>query len=376
VAGGIFARGWRSIREAGPRRLALTALLLVAALLLARFSWYLPVTEEAEHSLYDLRSFVLAEEAAQDERIVLVVYNDQTLINARKRSPLDRGLLSEALRNLDAMGAKAIGIDILFDQPQDEDEELIATLRSMRTPVSVAYAETGVNVDDIVFEQQQYLEQVLSSLEGSRAHPASIMLDNSFGVTRLWPRILPQLPPVLGRAMLTAANEGSSTLPGYEGAIRYRRATDESMGLFSSLPIDTFANPEIVPHLAPAIEGRYVLIGGDIVDYDRVETSLTAVTGRVPPGIEVHAEMIGQMLDDARLPKPPPAALWALALVVVGSAALTGLVELRSLKIYPLLALQFAASSARRSCSTRKASTRTACLPSAGFSVGSSHLPP
>ena len=30
------------------------------------------------------------------------------------------------LRNLDAMGAKAIGIDILFDQPQDEDDQLIA----------------------------------------------------------------------------------------------------------------------------------------------------------------------------------------------------------------------------------------------------------
>src|SRR5690606_4663886 len=62
---GLFARGWRSVREAGWRRLALTALLLVAALLLARFSWLLPVTEEAERSLYDLRSFVLAEQVEQ-----------------------------------------------------------------------------------------------------------------------------------------------------------------------------------------------------------------------------------------------------------------------------------------------------------------------
>ena len=48
VGSNIFARGWRNIREAGAKRLAVTALLLVAALLLARFSWFLPVTDEAE----------------------------------------------------------------------------------------------------------------------------------------------------------------------------------------------------------------------------------------------------------------------------------------------------------------------------------------
>ena len=120
--------------------------------------------------------------------MLLVVYDDQTLIKARKRSPLDRGLLAKALRNLDAMGAKAIGIDILFDQPQDEDDELIETLRAMKTPVSVAYAETQTNENDIVFEQQQYLEAFLARLKAAGG-PANIMLDNKFGVTRLWPEI-------------------------------------------------------------------------------------------------------------------------------------------------------------------------------------------
>ena len=69
------------------------------------------------------------------------------------------------------MGAKAIGIDILFDQPQDEDDELIATLRAMRTPVSVAYAETGTNEDDIVYEQQQYLDEFLAAARGQQRAP-------------------------------------------------------------------------------------------------------------------------------------------------------------------------------------------------------------
>ena len=344
----FLARGWRNIREAGTRRLVLTGLLLMAALLLARFSWFLPVTDEAESRLYDLRSFFLAEQVPQDDRIALVVYTDQTLINARKRSPLDRGMLAAALRNLDTMGAKAIGIDILFDQPQDEDDELIATLRAMKTPVSVAYAERTVNADDITYEQQTFLESFLARLEGSKAHPASIALSNADGVTRVWPRLAPQLPATIGRTMVAAAGEGGKTMPGYEGAIRYRRPLGDSRDpdfepVYSSIQIDGLTMPEVAPAFEPGIAGRYVLIGGDIVDYDRVETPLTAATGEMPPGIAIHAEMIAQMLDGARLPNLPPAALWALALVVVACAALTGMVELRSLRIYPLLAVQFAA---------------------------------
>ncbi|HWK40359.1 MAG TPA: adenylate/guanylate cyclase domain-containing protein [Croceibacterium sp.] len=355
---GIFFRGWRSIREAGARRLVLTGLLLVMALLLARFSWSYPafsgaerttpITGQAEQALYDVRSFIFAQQVPQDERILLIVYNDQTLINARKRSPLDRGLLAKTLENIDALGAKAIGIDILFDQPQDEDEELIETLRAMKTPVFVAYAETGVNSFDIRYEQQQYLEQFLKRLEGSNAHPASIALDDAFGVTRRWPPSYAHLPPVLGRAMLAEAGQTAKTLPGYEGAIRYRRpamdAESETTPIYASFPIDNFADPELAAAFGSIVEGRYVLIGGDIVDYDRVATPITEVTGEMrPPGIAVHAEMIAQMLDGQRLPQVPSAMLWLAAVLIVGCSALTGLVEIRSLRIYPLLAAQFAA---------------------------------
>ena len=203
MAGGLFARGWRNIREAGTRRLALTGLFLLAALLLARFSWHLPLTGEAERGLYDLRTYLLADQVEQDDRVLMIVYNDQTLINARKRSPLDRGLLVEVLRHLDGMGAKAIGVDILFDQPQDEDEELVATLRGMRTPTFVGYTRTDATRYDIVYEQQAFLDAFVARLEGSNAGPATIILDNNDGVTRNWPAELAGLPPTLGRAMLT-----------------------------------------------------------------------------------------------------------------------------------------------------------------------------
>jgi len=347
----MLARGWRSVRSAGPRRLAVTGALLLAALLLARFSWSLPITDDAERALYDLRTVVLAERTAQDDRVLMVVYDDQTLIKARKRSPLDRGLLSAALRNLDAMGPKAIGIDILFDQPQDEDEELIATLRAMRTPVLVAYAETETTELDIKYEQQQFLDRFVARLEGSKARPASILLDNNFGVTRNWPHEDARMPPLMSRAMLVAGGDGRLAMPGYEGALRYRQPAFADRPVFTKLQIDLFADPELAPAFAEQVAGRYVLIGGDIVDFDRVQTPFTNFSGKtvetgasdyLPPGVEIHATMLAQMLDGARLPKPSAWVLWGQALLVVIMATLSALLELRSWKFVPLMLAQAA----------------------------------
>jgi adenylate cyclase len=354
----MILAGWHNVREAGPRRLTLTAVLLVLALLLARYSWLLPFTDNAERALFDYRSFILAEQVDNDPRVVMVVYDDQTLIDLRKRSPLDRGMLSRALRNIDSMGAKAIGIDILFDQPQDEDAELIETLRSMQTPVSVAYAETATNALDIGYDQQQYLDSFMAELEGSNVRPGSIRLAESSGVTRVWPSIEEGLPPLIGRVMLEDAGAPKEqTLPGYEGAIRYRKPALREVPVFNTLKIDLFANndllavPEIRDQLVQTVAGSYVLVGGDIIDYDRALTPFSTfdddateqgVADIRPPGIEIHATTIAQMLDGARLAKPSEFYTWFLAAIVVLAATLTGLLEFRSWKFAPLLIAQLA----------------------------------
>lgn len=348
---GWLARGWRNVREAGGVQLAATLVVLCAALFIARFSWELPygqvptpLTGEAERALYDLRAYYAADLVEQDSRVVLVVYTDQTLINARKRSPLDRGLLARTLTTLDTMGAKAIGIDILFDQPQDEDADLIAALRAMQTPVAVAYANVATNRDDVVYEQQQYLDEFLAQLEGSKAGPASIRLDNTFGATRVWPGIVPGLPPLLGRAMLDDAGAPAPRFDGYDGALDYRRPKFVDAPLFAALQIDLLANPdpEVLPFLTEQIAGKYVLIGGDIVDYDRVETTFTSINGELPPGLAVHGEIIAQMLDNRVLNPIPVWILWTLAVLVVLSAALTALLEWPARRLAPLVIALFA----------------------------------
>lgn len=353
----ILANGWRSVREAGTKRLLFTGVLLVLALLLARFSWELPFTQRAELALYDARAYMLAEEIEGDDRITMVVYTDQTLFDYGKRSPLPRDLLANALRTLDGMGPKAIGIDILFDQYQEEDDALIAALREMQTPVAIAYAEIDTNAGDIEYFQQEYLVEFLNQLDGSNARPASIRLNESHGVTRIWPQIFDHLPPLLGRAMLEDAGEPNRMLPGYEGGVRYRHAPEAEIdpetgaamdrtSLFVELDISLFADPavmaipEVSEEIRSVVEGRYILIGGDLTDFDQVETTFTSIDGETRPGLEVHAELLGQMLDGAALRPVSQWYLWALALLVVIAAALTALLELRNLRFVPLLVIQ------------------------------------
>ena len=74
-----------------------------------------------------------------DGKITVVSYDSATLETTRKRAPKDRGMLARALAVINSMQPKAVGIDLIFDQPQPEDDQLVRTLRSMRTPTWIAY---------------------------------------------------------------------------------------------------------------------------------------------------------------------------------------------------------------------------------------------
>lgn len=351
---GLIPRAMRVMRDAGRGRLAAAALVLALALFVAGWDWGRPLgagshareipTADAERGLYDWRAATFAPRVAQDQRILMVVYDDQTLIATRKRSPLDRGLLARALRNLDAMGAHSIGIDILFDQPQDEDGALLAALRTMRTPVWLGYANLGDNREQIIFEQQQYLDRFIRAARTARVRPASIRLEtDSDNVARSWPTPQPGQPPLLALALRPAA-----AFADYRGAIRYRLPQPQpdrsEEPVIPSLQIDLLADPAMNAALAPMVRGRDVLIGGDIVDIDQFETPLSGRGAHSTMiGLEVHATMLAQVLDGARLRTVPVGVRWLTAALVVLAAAATSLAELRWLWLGPALVVQAAA---------------------------------
>ncbi|MES2700956.1 MAG: adenylate/guanylate cyclase domain-containing protein, partial [Pseudomonadota bacterium] len=168
------------------------------------------------------------------------------------------------------------------------------------------------------------------------------------GVLRQWPEILPDLPPLLGRAMLADAGEQVATLPGYTGMVRYRLPASDDTTLYPQFKVEVIGNDETmaIPELGEAIrasiKGSYVLIGGDINDIDRVLTPISAINGSDIPGLEWHAVALSQMLDNDRPRSIPSSAISAWTLLAVLAAGLTALSELKGWRVVPVLVVQLA----------------------------------
>lgn len=337
---GVRAR--LALRRLGVPRLAATIVFVVLGLAVAAFSWRLPLFGAAERALYDLRVVLTAPAVDQDRRIVMVTFNDDTLKHTQRRSPLDRGLLAKALTQIDALGPKAIGIDILIDEPQPDDDALIGALRGMRTPTHLAFGSNATNPDEIATWQEAFLRQFQARLAGSRSTPASIRVERENDVVRRWPSHTKGEPPLLAVSMAPH----NPAFDGYRGSLRFRNPKYLDRPLYAEFPIDMFGAPFTASLFKRFIAGRYVLVGGDISDIDRVANPATFLNGERPPGLQVHADMLAQILD-GRTETPIPNWLLALtALAAVAGGVLTGAVRSRPGWAQAFLAAQLLAVAA------------------------------
>ncbi|MEO0441328.1 MAG: adenylate/guanylate cyclase domain-containing protein, partial [Pseudomonadota bacterium] len=338
----------RIFAQLGPVRLTFTLLFLILAILIAGFSWKTPLIQDAERALYDLRASVFAPVVEKDDRIVMIVYNEETLRLTGQRSPVDRTILAQSLETIDAAGAKSIGIDILFDMPQDDDPLLIDMFRAMQTPTYLAYASAETN-PEITFAQQQFLDDYLTEFADSNVKPTTIRLDtDGDGVQRRWNAPPAGSPPFLAIAM-TGPNPAFA---GYSGAIRYFNAVNDEIPVFDKFPIESFADPATADMLASFIKDKYVLIGGDFIDRDRFETPISSIANSQDDvstqsddakmiGLEVHAHMLAQLLNDDRPAAIPTWALWTAALIVAACGGLSAVLIGNSIKIALILISQF-----------------------------------
>jgi adenylate cyclase len=331
------SRAKRTLKQIGPIRLLGTIIFLLLGLAFARYGWHIPLANDAERALYDIRLVTAAPRVGQDDRIVMVVFNDQTLEKVGKRSPLDRKMLAQALAAIDTMNPKAIGIDILIDQAQPEDPLLIETFRRMKTPTHLAFASNATNPDYMQYWQEQFLRGFLQQVRPGPVQATSIMLepDREDGVIRSWPSQPSSLPPLLANSITPQHPEFRQ----YTRSIEFRLPASEDTPVFSKLPIENFTE-DWAAALRPMVEGRYVLIGGDIQDLDDYETPMTRDTGQLTKGLEVHAHLLAQLLDGRMPGEIPGWALWVAAFGVVVAGGLTSLLELRSWKLAAVLVAQ------------------------------------
>lgn len=305
--------------------LALVALIaaVLSVLAVAKFQ---PLTN-ADNFIKDIEFAFAAHEQPSDERVRIVSIDEATLRHLPYRSPIDRGMLAELLKRLDESHPKVIGIDILFDQPTEpaKDAALEQVIRSMKTPLVIAYTEEPGNVTP---KQLAYLRSFVP--EKDRATPD--LPKDSYGIVRT---IHPGMTVADGRYLLSferaiAAKAGVKTADKTQTIVWRKPPKGQKYDYFETgaWTVNQYA-PPLFKLVGPAqFGGRIVLVGSDLTLVDRHRTPLATISlDGVMPGVFAHAYGISTLLDGAVSPFAGWETNLAVALVLALLAALLGVLN-------------------------------------------------
>ena len=247
----------------------------------------------------------------QDSNIVIAAITEDTLHNFKYRQPIDRSFLNTLVQSLAAKGVKAIGIDILFDQPTEpeKDEALKATLHALQVPLVVSYAGRNLETED----QLNYLNSFVP--RDARAL-ANIGTDQTDTVRWVYPG---ETKPggMMSFARALAAKVGVQTAA-EQVPIVWHRSPERDVPAFKEYPAHTV---QFLP--AAWFKNKIVLIGTDITLDDRHRTPFAiAAKDRDPmmPGVVIQAHALSQLLDH----KVSPHVGWWTDFLIAFGAALIG----------------------------------------------------
>jgi len=272
---------------------SLAIALLSAALILAAGRW-LPLVRGAEDATYDARMARLAAAMPQSESIVLVTVTESTFTQFPYRSPLDRAFLADLIEHLGTAGVRAIGLDILLDQPTEpaKDARLAEALSASPVPI---IAITGDQRDGLTAAQQEYLSAMLRTV---RTAFASLPGDVSDGAVRRHdPTRTGSDGPQLSLAAALAEQVGGAP-PANSFRLSYRAGPDKSTPPFATYPAEAVT-------LLPGgwLADKLILIGADLPHADRIRTPLSIGGAPNMAGVEAHAHALDHMLAGRAEPR-------------------------------------------------------------------------
>lgn len=304
-----------------PARLlgALAPAVLIALVLLAigRLANLPDLIRAPDAWFYDLRTALFSPRvAAPRDDITVVLIDDESLGEGyASRSPVDRGLQATLVKGLAQKGAKAIGLDFVYDRKTtpEADGALLRVLKDTRSPPIVLGA-IDANWAGETTKSIQNQEDFLKAAGQTAAHIYFARQGARFTigdqVIRYWLGPSPNPPSRKGfaQALAEAAghrvrlDEEESQLiawqkppegGGYAYPFRLLRVKAHKPGA----PIEDM----LYPGWEAFVKDRIVLVGGGFEDIDRHLTPLTAADHQAVPGVTVHAQILAQFLDGRQI---------------------------------------------------------------------------
>lgn len=310
----IVGRGRAILFPALSRAAVPVAVALAAAIVASLAVAHVAFLTFADRFLGDWEIAALTAPEPQSPDIVVVAVTEDTLKQFPYRSPIDRAFLADLLQTLAARGPKAIGLDILFDQPTEaeKDKALSDTLKSLSVPLVVSYTDNSGLVSE---EQRAYLDafvpprlRALATLATDQfdtvrwTYPGHTLANGTYLAS--FARALASLVGRDSPATLTDIAWHGRPAPDVPAFREY------GAELVGALPADWFKD-------------KIVLIGTDLTLVDRHRTPFSTIYAGdegMLPGIVVHANSLAQILEG----RPPPSIGTVANFLIVLACAILG----------------------------------------------------
>lgn len=297
-------------RIAGLPRAGLAAAVAFAAFLALAVAL---VSEPVGNLVRDVMVSTISPFTDPPQDIVVVAIDERTLAQFPYRSPIDRAFLARLVTKIASANPRAIGVDLLFDQPTEtaKDAALENAIASAAVPVVLAsaWASDGLT--------QKQLDHLAAFAPQAGRGLAALSRDPLDGVVRgAFPGRERDGEWQYGFAPAMALAGGVTPAREREEMVWYRTANAEPW----KVPVYPAAAAMVAP---PAwFENKFVLIGVDLPLEDRHPTPFVAIEGvqaGTLPGVVIHAHALARLIRGDRVTAPGWPA--ALALSILFGAA-------------------------------------------------------
>ncbi|HYG90232.1 MAG TPA: adenylate/guanylate cyclase domain-containing protein [Azospirillum sp.] len=282
------------------------AIILAVAALAIGLTRLVPPLRSADETFGDLLIAHVSPPEPQHADVALVILGEDSFATLACRSPVDRGFLADLIGQLEAAKVRAIGMDILFDQPTfpQLDERLRRRMLDASVPV---VAITALDQTPLTEQQRHFLDEFTSGIPRGHANLAKDPLDSTV------------------RWHVPYGRDGTPSLPAQLAALADSKVPHEPFRIAwrgrpnPDTPPFPVYSAEAVPVLPKEwLAGRLVLVGTALTGIDQHRTPLSLASSSTP-GVEIGAHILAQMLDGRGSPRLPFTE--EAVLVVVMSAA-------------------------------------------------------
>jgi len=274
------------------KKAAILGAIVVATTVLAILSpRYIHLFAIAENWANDYRVTFANPPAKPHTDIIILAITEETLSKLPYRSPVDRSFLAKTIDTLVKAKVRAIGLDILFDQPTEaaKDEALRKSILNAPVPIVTGWTDTETGLTEKQYKYQQtYLKDIKAGYSNLSKDPTDSTVREHFPGRN-----------VKGKFHLSFSGMLSKELgfsPPLESIrIAYRGKPNAQTPSFPQFPIHALS---ALPKQWFA--GKVVLIGADLPFGDRHRTPFAAGLGvkkGVLPGVVIQAHMLSQNIS-------------------------------------------------------------------------------